>query len=69
MLASHIKEWLQEFEHEGYVSHIRESQGKTSQVLESLGFSKSSEIFDFYMNFGAMSSPGWYEILEVDDLQ
>ncbi len=68
MLPTHITAWLKSFDFASYTEAIRAAQSETRKTLDALSLSPESEIGDFYLNYGALSAPGWYEILEVDDL-
>ena len=68
MLPVHITDWLKSFDFPSYTKAIRAAQPETRKTLETLSLSQDSEIGEFYLNYGSLSAPGWYEILEAEDL-
>ncbi len=68
MLPEDTKAWLSEFDYPDYTTSIRGRQHVTRKQLGELGISPDSEIADFYLNHGALSATGWYELLEPGEL-
>ena len=68
MLPAETKAWLSDFDYPEYTKAIREKQDATTTQLRALGIAEESEIADFYLNFGALSASGWYELLEPEEL-
>lgn len=69
MLPESTKAWLSEFDYPEYTQSIRANQGATKDLLTEVGIAVDSDVAEFYLNFGALSATGWYELLEPRELK
>lgn len=69
MLPESTKSWLNEFDFPEYREAIRNNQEETKKHLADVGIALDSDIAEFYLNFGALTATGWYELLEPSTLR
>lgn len=64
MLPESTKTWLNEFDFPEYREAIRQNREATKKHLADVGIHLDSDIAEFYLNYGALTATGWYELLE-----
>ena len=69
MIASGIQDWLEMNQHAGSKAYVISHQHETRIWLDRLGLAPDSELGFFYLNYGATSVRGWYELNEIDQIQ
>jgi hypothetical protein len=68
MLANDITEWLNGNTTPGYREYLRQNEAEARTLLKAAGLAVNSEIGEFYLEHGADTVRGWYDLLEVDEL-
>lgn len=69
MFDHDIEAWLKKRFHEGYHKQVESGRISTLETLRSLGVPSGSELEYFYLNHGASTVSGWYELNEPEQLQ
>ena len=69
MLPESTKAWLRKFDYPEYTQAVRTNQAATEEHLSEIGIPLDSDVAEFYLNFGALSATGWYELLEPRELK
>ena len=68
MLPVELKAWLQANSTPGYAAWLHAQAQAHAGRLRELGVNLSSELAELYLQHGAGSVRGWYELLEPDAL-
>ena len=68
MLPSDIEEWLQSNSSSGYRAHLLAHQADVSFYVTTLEI-EGTELADLYFRHGAMPVRGWYELIEIDQVE
>lgn len=69
MIPDDIAKWLLSNLSASQLEYLREARAENRKLLRGLGVAESSELAQFYLDFGPDAVRGWYDLLGLEEIR